>query len=211
MQITKSVQNKVLRRFRSKVSQGTRILVSVDFCDLGSRAAVDQALSRLARAGKIRRLKRGVYDYPKRHPHLGRLSPNLDEVARAIARKNGHRIQVAGARAANALGLSTQVPARTVYLTDGQSRTVMIGNRTLQFRHSSKLAAPGTAAGNVAQALHHVGRSGITDTMAREIRSRISDSDIAQLGKCATIPGWMRSTLAQIESVTSPRPSHEVA
>src|ERR1035437_9920315 len=81
------------------------------FNDLGNRAAVDQALSRLTKAGKIRRMARGVYDIPKEHPTLGALSPDPDAVAKSIAAQAGYRLQPTPARAANALGLSSQVPA----------------------------------------------------------------------------------------------------
>jgi hypothetical protein len=101
------------------------------FADLGSRAAVDQALSRLSKAGTIRRISRGVYDVPKNHPTLGPLSPDPDSVARAIADQSGYRLQPTPARAANALGLSSQVPAQIVYLIDGSSRKIKVGNQTI--------------------------------------------------------------------------------
>ena len=81
------------------------------FDDLGNRAAVDQVLSRLTKAGKIRRIARGIYDIPKTHPTLGALSPDPDAIAKSIAVQAGYRLQPTPAHAANALGLSTQVPA----------------------------------------------------------------------------------------------------
>jgi hypothetical protein len=89
------------------------------FDDLARRAAVDQALSRLTKAGKIRRIARGLYDIPKTHPLLGVLSPDPEAIARSIATQAGYRLQPTPAHAANALGLSTQVPAKIVYLIDG--------------------------------------------------------------------------------------------
>lgn len=97
-----------------------------DFLDVAG-AAVDQALSHLVKSGKLRRLARGLYDYAKVHPKLGQLSPAPDDVARALARETGSKAQIAGAHAANALGLSTQVPAKSLYLTDGPSRRVVLG------------------------------------------------------------------------------------
>jgi hypothetical protein len=79
-----------------------------DFLDLGSRAAVDQSLRRLVGRGVLQRLDRGVYSYPKVSPRLGALTPSPDTVARAVAKATGSKLQVSGARAANALGLSTQ-------------------------------------------------------------------------------------------------------
>ncbi len=92
--------------------------------DVGDRAAIDQGLSRLARDGRIRRLSRGLYDVPKIHPVLGPLSPSSDAVAAAAAEQAGHRLQISPARAANIFGLSSQVPAKAVYLTDGSSRRI---------------------------------------------------------------------------------------
>src|SRR5579863_3452148 len=86
------------------------VFVPADFLDIGSREAVDVALHRLARQGTIRRLARGVYDFPKEHPALGLLAPSAETVARALAGRDRTRLQPAGAYAANALGLSEQVP-----------------------------------------------------------------------------------------------------
>ena len=83
---------------------------------------MDKALSRLAQKGTIRRLARGLCDYPESHPVMGLLMPGPDAIAGALAGKAGIRLQPSGAYAANRLGLSTQVPARILYLTDGPSR-----------------------------------------------------------------------------------------
>ena len=120
-----------------------------DFLDLGSREAVDLALHRLAQKGTIRRLARGVYDFPKQHPVLGLFSPSADAVAKALAGRDRTRLQPAGAYAANALGLSEQVPAKAVFLTDGPSRTVKIGPTTIQLRRTTprNMAAAGRLSG----------------------------------------------------------------
>lgn len=137
----KSVYEK-LRRQVERRGYGT-VFVTREFLELGSRAAVDEALSRLAKEEVIRRLGHGLYDYPRLHPTLGTVPADPDQVAAALARRTGSRLQSAGARAANALGLSTQVPARAVYLTDGRRRTVQIGGQTVEMRH----AAPRSLAG----------------------------------------------------------------
>src|ERR1700693_5394248 len=125
------------------------VFVPADFLALGSREAVDIALHRLARKGTIRRLARGVYDFPKTHPILGALSPSADTVARALGGRDRPRPQPAGAYAANALGLSEQVPAKAVFLTDGPSRTVKIGPTTIQLRRTTprNMAAARRASG----------------------------------------------------------------
>src|SRR3546814_8114827 len=127
-----SVPDRIMRRARAGGRGG--VFTPRDFLDVAARAAVDQALSRLAKTGKLRRLARGLYDFPKVHPKLGPLSPTPDDVAQALARATGSQVQIAGARAANALGLSTQVPAKSTYLTDGPSRRVVLGKRVVDLR-----------------------------------------------------------------------------
>ncbi|MGY3281234.1 DUF6088 family protein [Bradyrhizobium sp. S3.7.6] len=175
-----------------------------DFLDVAGRAAVDQALSRLVRGGKLRRLARGLYDFPKLHPKLGPLSPAPDDVAQALARETGSQVQIAGARAANALGLSTQVPAKNNYLTDGPSRRVVLGKRVVDLRHASPkhLIAPGSFAGTVVQALRHLGPVRATDVV-RVAGRRLSASDKKTLAKGAVrAPAWMRPTLVSIATIS---------
>src|SRR6266567_9084283 len=125
---TQSIDSRILARIHGR-GRGS-VFVPSDFLDLGSREAIDLVLHRLARKGTIRRLARGVYDLPKQHAVLGPLSPSADTIARALAGRDRTRFQPAGAYAANTLGLSDQVPARAVFLTDGPSRTVKIGSMT---------------------------------------------------------------------------------
>jgi hypothetical protein len=109
-----------------------------DFLDLGGRPTVDSALHRLEKRGEIRRVIRGVYDYPRFSKLLDQhLSPDIDQVARALARKFRWRIQPSGATALNFIGLSTQVPARAVYLSDGPDRAYQVGNTALVFEHTA--------------------------------------------------------------------------
>ncbi|NRP76014.1 hypothetical protein ILFOPFJJ_06938 [Ensifer psoraleae] len=198
-----SVPDKIMRRARAGGRGG--VFTPSDFLDIAARAAVDQALSRLAKGGKLRRLARGLYDFPKVHPQLGPLSPAPDDVAQALARETGSHVQIAGARAANALGLSTQVPAKSVYLTDGPSRRVILGKRVIDLRHTSPkhLIAPGSAAGTVVQALRHVGAVRARD-VAQIAARRLSASDKKTLASTAVqAPAWMRPTLVSIANAAS--------
>ena len=140
------------------------VFVPGDFLDMGSREAVDIVLHRLARKGTIRRLARGVYDFPKEHPVLGLLQPSAEAVAKALAGRDHTRLQPAGAYAANALGLSEQVPAKVVFLTDGPSRTVKIGPMTIQLRRTTarNMAAAGRLSGLLIQALRELGKEHLT-------------------------------------------------
>nr|WP_094538750.1 DUF6088 family protein [Brucella grignonensis] len=190
---------------RARAAGRGGVFTPSDFLDVAARATIDQALSRLAKNGKLRRLARGLYDFPKMHPQLGPLSPAPDDVAQALARETGSQVQIAGARAANALGLSTQVPAKSSYLTDGPSRRVVLGKRVVDLRHASPkhLIAPGSAAGTVVQALRHVGAVRAAD-VARIASRRLSASDKKTLASNAVqAPAWMRPTLFSIATATS--------
>jgi hypothetical protein len=192
-----------MRRTRAGGRGG--VFTPTDFLDLAARAAVDQALSRLVKNGKLRRLARGLYDYPKLHPKLGALSPAPDDVARALARETGSQAQIAGAHAANALGLSMQVPAKSLYLTDGPSRRIVLGKRVVDLRHASPkhLVAPGSPAGTVVQALRHVGPVRAAD-VAQVATRRLSASDKRVLASSAIqAPAWMRPTLISIGRTAS--------
>lgn len=107
-----------------------------DFATLGSRSAIDLALHRLAKKKTIRRVIRGIYDYPRYSNLLKqRMNPDIDQVARALARKFGWEIQPSGAVALNILALSTQVPAKYVYHSSGPNRTYSVGKTKISFRN----------------------------------------------------------------------------
>jgi len=197
--MTNSLADRILEKVRSK-GRGA-VFASKDYLDLGNRAAVDQALSRLTRGGYIRRLSRGLYDYPEIHPRLGSLSPAPDAVAGALAKKTNSTLQVSGAHAANKLGLTTQVPARVVYLTNSSSKRVKVGNRTFDLRHTTpkNMAAAGRASGTVIQALRYIGRDSVDAGVIKKLRDTLSDDDKASLKKDVRYaPDWMRPVVAEI-------------
>ncbi len=196
-----NVSQKILKRIRGK-GRGS-VYTPKDFLDLGSRAAVDQALSRLASGGYINRLKRGVYNYPKINPRIGALTPSPDAVAKAIAKKTDSQLQISGAHAANALGLSMQVPARIVYLTDGASKRICVGNQVVELRHTSprNIVTAGKSSGMVIQALRYIGRNNVTlDIIDKLKRSLSGDDKIILKGDVDSAPDWMRPIVANIVS-----------
>ena len=196
--VNASVPDRVMKRVRAS-GRGS-VFTPSDFLTVAARSSVDQALSRLVKGGQLRRLARGLYDFPKLHPKLGALSPAPDDVAHALARETGSQVQISGARAANALGLSTQVPAQSTYLTDGPSRRVVLGKRVVDLRHASPkhLIAPGSPAGTVVQALRHVGPVRAAD-VAQVAAHRLSANDKKTLASTAVqAPAWMRPTLVSI-------------
>src|SRR5262249_3138686 len=134
-------QDDILDRIRKK-GRG-KVFTPKDFLDLGSRDAADQSLSRLVKGGEIQRLGRGLYHHPQVNERLGiPLAPDLDEIAEALGRQPGSRGIPCGAVAANRVGLSTQVPAKPVYLMDGRTRQVRIGSTVFQIRHATPKELP---------------------------------------------------------------------
>ena len=196
---TQSIDSRLLARIRGR-GRGA-VLVPGDFLDLGSREAVDVTLHRLAKKGTIRRLARGLYDYPKEHPVLGTLSPSADAIAKALAGRDRTRLQPAGAYAANVLGLSEQVPAKAEFLTDGPSRTVRVGNTTIQLRRTTprNMAVAGTLSGLVIQALRALGEQHVTPDRIEHLRRTIpADKRRELLKDLAVAPAWMHPILRRI-------------
>jgi predicted transcriptional regulator of viral defense system len=159
-----------------------------DFLDIASRTMIDVTLASLAQSGKIRRIKRGLYDMPRMNAALGgELSPDIDEAAQAIARRQRWKIVPEGAWAANLLGLSTQVPSKITYLTDGPNNEVLIGRRSIHFKH----ARPKTMAGLegklalVVQALRYLGKEGVSTREIQTLRAALSPAEKRRLVKDA--------------------------
>ena len=157
-----------------------------DFLDIASRGTIDMALTSLTRRGTIRRVRRGLYDMPKVNRALGgELSPDIDEAARAIARRQRWKIVPEGAWAANLLGLSTQVPAKIIYLTDGPNNEVPIGRRSIHFKHARPKVMAGLEGkfALVVQALRHLGKEGVGPREIETLRAALSPAEKRKLVK----------------------------
>ena len=168
-----STDNQILKAINS-LAHGA-VFVPTDFLSFGSRQAVDVVLHRLVRKGTIRRLVRGIYDFPKEHPKIGKLQPSPEKIAEALVGKDCTRTQPTGAYAANILGLSEQVPAKVVFLTDGPSRTVKIGTTTIQIRRTTpkNMAMAGGLSGLLVQALRELGKEHITQERIEHFKRTI--------------------------------------
>jgi len=192
--------NEIVRRGRGYVFTPAAVL------HLGSRAAVDQGLSRLVKAGRIKRLARGLYAYPEQNSLVGEIPPSPTAVAEALARAQGAQAHVSEAAAANALGLTTQVPGRVVYLTNGTPRRRRVGNTIIEFKRASprRLAGAGTPAGTVVQALRHLGPAGANEQVAQKLREKLRPSQRRALRALLPFaPAWMRPTIHTIVATPS--------
>lgn len=154
-----SIANQVLARIQA-MEPGT-VFGPKDFLDLGTRNAIGLALMRLQQEGTIRRIGRGLYDRPEEHPLIGHLSPDVERALQTKLEQDGQALAPTGAYAANLLGLTEQVPMRIVYLTDGPSRTVQVGNVEVALRNTGSryLATHTRIASLVIQALRYWGRN----------------------------------------------------
>ena len=175
------INDKVISRIYGK-KRGW-IFTPTHFLDLGSKFAVCKALERLERRGTIRRLARGLYDYPRIHPILGKLPANYKKIAQALAGKDYLRLQPSGAYAANLLGLSEQVPAKIVFLTDGANRILTVGKQKIILKRTTpkNAATSGRISGLVIQALRHLGKEHVDIHVIKKLQKRLSKNDKQQL------------------------------
>jgi hypothetical protein len=171
------------------------------FKDLGSRDAIASALKRHKQSGLIRQLARGLYDYPKTDPELGPMQPSVDDIAKALAGRDAVRLQPTGAYAANLLGLSTQVPMKVTYLTDGLSRTVQIGKRQITLKRTTprNMATAGKVSGLVIQALRRMGQAHIDKQVIAQLDRVLDAQAKAQLMKdIRYAPAWIADIIRDL-------------
>ena len=167
-------------------------LTAKELLHLGNRASVDQALSRLVRRGNLVRAGRGIYVRPIESRFGARL-PVASEVVEAIAAQRGETIVRHGAAAANALGLTTQVPVREVYLTSGRNRRLKLGSQVVEFRHAPawQLVLPGRPAGDAVRALAWLGPKRVSEAL-RTIERKLPRTEIeAIVATRGRLPTWM--------------------
>lgn len=196
-----AMTDRIMKRVRGK-GRGW-VFTPKHFTDFGTRGSIDMALSRLAKAGNIRRIDRGLYDYPRQHAKLGALSPDTDNLAEALSTQTGDRLAPSGATAANSLGLSTQVPAKASYSTSGRTRLKRTAGRSLTLRHSRApvLDNATDAANAVVQALAHLGKAEVDADAIQHFAMRIGDRDMSTLLKSRTLmPGWMGDVILKIDA-----------
>jgi len=175
---------------------------SSDLLEKFSRSQADNLLSELVKQGKIRRVTRGIYDYPKYSELLKQtLSPDIDQVARAFARKFNWRIEVSGDSALNMLGLSTQVVAKYIYLSDGGNRTYDIMGTTLEFKKSSlkNIGFKYKESSLIVQALKALGQEYVASSTIKKIRKQIDEKMYDKILKdTKTATSWIYETIKEI-------------
>lgn len=198
--MSQSIENKIFSRICGK-NRGW-VFTANHFLDLGSRTAVAQSLVRLVKTGSIRRLAHGLYDYPEKHLTLGDLPPNYERIAQALAGRDSLKIQPSGAYAANLLGLTEQVPAKIVFLTDGPNCTVQVNKQHIMLKRTTpkNMATAGRISGLVIQALRHLGQGNADDHIIGMLDKRLSSEDKQQLMKDLRFaPVWIGNIFRQLQ------------
>ncbi|MFZ4414866.1 MAG: DUF6088 family protein [Bacteroidales bacterium] len=192
----KSIESQILTRI-SKAGRGV-LFFSDSFIAFGSPDAVRQALARLVKAGELLRVATGIYVRPQVDNIVGKLTPGIEEIARAIAKRDKARIIPTGIYALNRLGLSAQVPMNVVYLTDGTTRKIKIGKRSITFKKTSpkNLAAVGEISSLVIQALRTIGKDKATDTEIKKIQQLLKKEKSTRLQHDIRLaPAWIREIM----------------
>ncbi|MCH6255592.1 DUF6088 family protein [Puniceicoccaceae bacterium K14] len=197
--MTQSIDKKLLRRIQGR-GKGS-IWTPTDFTDLGERAAIAKALSRNTKAGRIKRIARGLYSYPEKHPVLGDIAPSIDTISKALKGRDQVRLLPSGAYAANLLHLSEQVPARVVFLSDGPNRKVEVGKLVIELKHVTpkRVAAAGRMSGLIMEALRYQGENYVNDNTIGAIAKSLGKKQRKQLIEDLRLaPAWMRPHLKSI-------------
>ena len=196
-----TVENQIFRKI-VKAGRGVPFFAE-NFFSYGSPAAIRKALDRLVDAGKLNRVARGIYMRQKISEVIGMITPGIDELAEAIARRDRARIAPTGVYALNRLGLSTQVPMNITYLTDGAARKVKVGRRTITFKRTTpkNVAAIGETSKLVIQALRAMGKDNVTDNTIKQIQGILKHEDRNRLAHDIRLaPAWIREIIKPVLS-----------
>lgn len=190
-------------RIRLRVQEnplGTLFLVR-DFLDIGTAETIVRTLSRLTQEGILRRVGHGIYESPRMSALLGKpVPPRPEEIAAAMARRVGAEIVPAEAQIANALHLTTQVPAKSIFrINSGKVRRARVGNHTVELRPAAARNFSKNQSESVIQGLRFVGEENITGEMVEQLRRTLSsEHKVALLHKLPDAPAWMHPYLRRI-------------
>jgi hypothetical protein len=173
----------------ARLPEGTS-LAAKELLHLGNRPAVDQALSRLVRRGRLLRAGRGVYVHPVK-TRFGVRPPAPETVVKSVAMERGETVVPHGAVAANALGLTTQVPTVSIFLTSGPSRRLTLGKQVVELRHAPSWQLNQGRAGDAVRALAWIGEKNAPSAV-RLFARKLSESERKELLHLRRgLPEWM--------------------
>lgn len=181
-----------------RLPEGTPVAAK-SLLHLGNRAAVDQALSRLAKREQLIRAGRGVYLLPVTN-RFGTRAPSVEQAVEAIAAQRGEVIVSSGAAAANSLGLTTQVPVRSVYLTSGRTRKMSLGKQIVELRHAPRwqLTMAHRPAGQAVRALAWLGPEK-AESALQTLKRKLPPAAFSELVAAAPqLPTWLARSVGRV-------------
>ncbi len=197
--MSQSIENKVLEHL--KYRQRGKIYFTNDFATLGTSESIRKSLSNLVKKDILIRLTQGIYLYPKIDKELGVLYPSVDDVCRAIAKRDKARIEPTGVFALHSLGLSTQIPVNVVYLTDGIPRKIKYGNRTIKFKKTApkNLAMKGKVSSLVIAALKQIGKENVSQEVELQLTKALKKESVENVKHDAQLaPVWISKLIFQL-------------
>ena len=197
--MSQSIENKVLEHL--KYRQRGKIYFTNDFATLGTSESIRKSLSNLVKKDILIRLTQGIYLYPKIDKELGVLYPSVDDVCRAIAKRDKARIEPTGVFALHSLGLSTQIPVNVVYLTDGIPRKIKYGNRTIKFKKTApkNLAMKGKVSSLVITALKQIGKENVSQEVELQLTKALKKESVENVKHDAQLaPVWISKLIFQL-------------
>lgn len=191
-----NIENQILNKIK-KAKKGT-LFFTENFINIGSPDAIRKALERLVKNQVLERIAPGMYVRPEIDPYIGKVPPNIETIAQAIAKRDGARIVPTGVYALNRLGLSTQVPMNIIYLTDGSARKINIDNRNIVFKRVSpkNVATVGEISGLVIQALRTIGKENVREYEINKIQELLKKEKPTRLAHDIRLaPSWIRAIM----------------
>ena len=191
-----SIEIQILNKIK-KARRGS-LFFADNFITIGNTKAIGKALERLVISGELKRVAAGIYVRPEIDPIIGPVTPGIEAIAKAIAKRDRARIIPTGIYALNQLGLSTQIPLNIIYLTDGAARKIKIGNRTITFKKTApkNLTAIGEISRLAIQALRTIGKDKVTEEEIAKIRQLLKKEKLTHLQHDIKLaPEWIRKIL----------------
>jgi hypothetical protein len=197
--------NEAIRQRIDAIPLG-EVFTSREFFGMGTRAAIDQALARLVKAGYIDRVARGVFVRPRESAYVGKVPPTPAAVVAAITKYQGSRVEVSGAEAVRYFGLTTQVPVKPIFNTTGSPRRFKMGNLeiSLKTKRPRKLHLAGTLAGKAWAALWYLGKGHVTPEVIATIKAKLPPREFESLlASVPHMPGWMADAFQRYQGSRS--------
>jgi len=197
--MSENTEIQIIKKIK-KARRGT-LFFNESFLTIGQADAIRKALERLVKSGEIQRVAAGIYVRPEIDPVIGKVSPGIDAIVMAIAKRDKARIVPTGIYALNRLGLSTQVPMNVVYLTDGAPRKIQIAGRqvTLKKTTPKNVAAIGEISRLVIQALREIGKDNITEQKIEHLQQLLLKEKPVRLEHDFHLaPAWIREIMRPV-------------